>query len=360
MFILFCSLYIFNYNRGNKYGLVFERVHGVSDNALKRCDTWGYVGGDLDDNSHQSYRVTDRPAAFTQPSNSDMQQDVEFNFCEPRAITYAKMWPLHKFHEFQSGVLQRYQTGEGWVTVAEGAPVEVDTKFPGEVKVEASDVTVSGISYELATATVGAHFHIDRTYAFNEVDPALEGAILIKTPHDFPTGATVVVDVPDKTYTLYAAMMASLSDRHAGYHGNLPGHWTVSDKKLVSPWGDFHVYESTQMGRVELPVTTRDGIVTFIVSGNTPLNLANAWEMKVDTSSPTLITANRWRIHNWRTVGNQRVDGIDLNMKTCSEKFSGLTCEQDCSSTVTCTTQQELNDFTWGDKNGLTFKRVCL
>merc|ERR1719174_1706406 len=68
--------------------------------------------------------------------------------------------------------------------------------------------------------------------------------------------------------------------------------------------------------------------------------------------------ANRWRIHNWRCVGNQRVDGIDLKMKTCSEKFSGLTCINDCSSKILCNKQAIQKDFTWGDKNGLKFKRV--
>ena len=35
----------------------------------------------------------------------------------------------------------------------------------------------------------------------------------------------------------------------------------------------------------------------------------NAWEMK---NTEADLAAKRWRIHNWRCVGNQWLDGIDL------------------------------------------------
>ena len=41
-----------------------------------------------------------------------------------------------------------------------------------------------------------------------------------------------------------------------------------------------------------------------------------AVEMK---NSKTDIVAHRWRLHNWRTGDNQRVDGIDLVISTCIE-----------------------------------------
>ena len=35
----------------------------------------------------------------------------------------------------------------------------------------------------------------------------------------------------------------------------------------------------------------------------------NAWEMK---NTEADLAAKRWRLHNWRSVGNQWLDGIDL------------------------------------------------
>ena len=214
---MFVSRVFIDLNRGPKYGLKFQRVRGVSNNALnKDCDVWGYVGGTLDDNNHKSYRVKTRTAAFTQPSGGNQQQDIEFNFCKHRVITYVKMWPLHKGHQFTRGTLQ-YYGAKGWVTVSAGKGVLVDTKWP---------------------------------------------------------------------------------------------------------------------------------------SGS--LQKGNAWEIKYSKSTP----ARRWRIHNWRTWGNQRVDGIDLKMQTCSEEFSGLKCPKECESKTTCKNTKNLNDFVWGEKNGLKFKRV--
>ena len=193
-------------------------MHGVNNDALnKGCDVWGYVGGSLDDNNHKSYRVSGRKAAFTQPSNQNQQQDIEFNFCEARTITYVKMWPLHKGHQFTRGTLQYRKNGE-WVSVSPGKGVLVDTKWPGT------------------------------------------------------------------------------------------------------------------------------------------LRMGNAWEI----SNSEKIVAKRWRVHNWRTEGNQRVDGIDLKMQSCSEKFNGLACAQECTSDVVCKKASQLKDFVWGDKNGMKFKRVSL
>ena len=77
---------------------------------------------------------------------------------------------------------------------------------------------MSGISSAVIKAANNAHFNIDRNYALKSLPSALSDSVLIKTPHDFPSGATVKISAPG-TYTIYAAMMGSHGNwnRDAGY-----------------------------------------------------------------------------------------------------------------------------------------------
>lgn len=58
-----------------------------------------------------------------------------------------------------------------------------------------ASVSVSGIDYDTVSAQNGAEFNRDRNYAFSSLDATLNGAVLIQTPHDFPSGATVTLAV---------------------------------------------------------------------------------------------------------------------------------------------------------------------
>lgn len=62
----------------------------------------------------------------------------------------------------------------------------------------------------------------------------------------------------------------------------------------------------------------RDKSNKWVTVGNGKLvgsGQGNTVEMKNDKT----VAAHRWRLHNWRTGGNQRVDGIDLQIVTCTE-----------------------------------------
>ena len=40
------------------------------------------------------------------------------------------------------------------------------------------------------------------------------------------------------------------------------------------------------------------------------------------------LAAKRWRLHNWRSVGNQWLDGIDLVVSTCQKNCPGWPCSR--------------------------------
>lgn len=72
------------------------------------------------------------------------------------------------------------------------------------------------------------------------------------------------------------------------------------------------------------------------------------------------VQSQRWRIHDWRCGGNQRMDGLDLVLSKCAEEFEG-NCQhnkQVCTTVTECGQEGNLDDFTWGDKHGLTFQRI--
>jgi len=55
-------------------------------------------------------------------------------------------------------------------------------------------VTILGIASDKGAADNGAAFHINREYAFKGTLPeSLQGEVLIKTPHDFPTDTVVTI-----------------------------------------------------------------------------------------------------------------------------------------------------------------------
>ena len=89
---------------GNQHGLTFERVKGPNDNALalKSCDRWAYIGGQLSTVNYKSKRFPSRHVVQLQAKNNNEMQNVEFSFCNAMVIKSAKMWPARKL-SFQHG-----------------------------------------------------------------------------------------------------------------------------------------------------------------------------------------------------------------------------------------------------------------
>merc|ERR1711920_481595 len=80
-------------------------------------------------------------------------------------------------------------------------------------------VAIVGIAFDKGAADNGAAFHIDREYAFKGTLPvSLQGEVLIKTPHDFPTDTVVAIQTNAEASYLGYQARALVADegRHLG------------------------------------------------------------------------------------------------------------------------------------------------
>lgn len=138
---------------GDKWGLSFvwepDSHNDANDPLLTTCDSWGYAGATQMDVEHSSNRggsYSLRNAVFTQPAAGQATQNIEWYFCDARAVTNIDVFPLHAGHEMQRGTMQYMENGE-WITVGEAAIVNTPT---GQGLSMTSDGTICAQRWRIA------------------------------------------------------------------------------------------------------------------------------------------------------------------------------------------------------------------
>jgi hypothetical protein len=141
---------------GDKWGLAFvydSNDHSAAnDPLLTTCDSWGYAGATQitdewdTENGHDSTRGLSRQALFTQPDRTSITQNIEWYFCDAKAVTSINVFPILTWHGMQRGTLQYMRDGE-WMTVVDAAIVSTST---GNGLSMTSDGTISAERWRIA------------------------------------------------------------------------------------------------------------------------------------------------------------------------------------------------------------------